>query len=135
MARIQLRDISNRLAESKHAEEVVSEFLGYLQAVRPDWRATLSLYDQRREALIAVYHRDRRGAVQNAFEIRVDQLPVRLVRKFFRPSAFFNRPGNRGLLSGLIQTSPVYEADAADRDRLAPLVASYRGVNSCRRWS
>lgn len=121
MARIQLRDISNRLAESKHAEEVVSEFLGYLQAVRPDWRAALALYDPRREALVSVYQRDRRGVVQNALEIGVDLLPARLVRKFFRPSAFFNRPGNRGLLTGLMQSSPTYEADPADRERLAPL--------------
>jgi GAF domain-containing protein len=123
VARIQLRDISNRLAESKHAEEVVSEFLGYLQAVRPDWRAALAFYDPRQDALVAVYHRDRRGVVQDALDLGVDLLPVRLVRKFFRPSAFFNRPGNRGLLAGMIQSSPVYEADPADRERLAPLVA------------
>jgi len=120
VARIQLRDISNRLAESKDADEVVSEFLGYLQAVRPDWRASLALYDARTEALTALFRRTRDGIVQDAMDLGVDLLPARLVRKFFRPSAFFNRPGKRGILAGLIQSSPVYEADPADRDRLAP---------------
>jgi GAF domain-containing protein len=121
VARIQLRDISNRLAESKHAEDAVSEFLGYLQAVRPDWRATLVRYDAQQEALGTIYRRERAGLVQNALELNVDALPVRLVRKFFRPSAFFNRSGNRGLLASLIQTSPIYEAVPADRERLASL--------------
>lgn len=121
MTRIQLRDISNRLAESNDAVEVVSEFLGYLQAVRPDWHPSLALYDARTESLSTLFHRDRRGAVQNALDLGIDLLPARLVRKFFRPSAFFNRPGKRGMLAGLIQASPTYEADAADRERLARL--------------
>ncbi len=123
VARIQLRDISNRLAESNGADEVVSEFLGYLQAARPDWRASLAFYDASSDALTTVCQRDRRGLVQNAVDLGVDLLPARLVRKFFRPSAFFNRSGNRGLLATLIQTSPIYEAAPADRDRLAPLAA------------
>jgi GAF domain-containing protein len=130
VARIQLRDISNRLAESKHADDVVSEFLGYLQAVRPDWRAALALYDPRREALVTLYQRGRRNLVQNAVNIRIDRLPARLVRKFFRPSAFFNRPGNRGLLASLIQSSPIYEADSADRELLMPFTQMLQW-NSC----
>jgi GAF domain-containing protein len=123
VARFQLRDISNRLAQSNDAEDVVSEFLAYLQAIRPDWRAALALYDGRQDALVTVYQRERRRLVQNAIEISVDQLPVRLVRKFFHPSAFFNRSGSRSLLVNLIQTSPVYEALPPDRDALAMLTA------------
>ena len=39
MSKFDLRDISDRLAKSRDTEAVVFEFLGYLQAVRSDWRA------------------------------------------------------------------------------------------------
>lgn len=121
MARLQLRDISNRLAESNGVDDVVSEFLGYLQAARPDWRAALIMYDAASETLTDHYTRERRRVVQNAMHRSVDELPVRLVRKFFRPSAFFNRTGHRGMIANLLQSSPAYEADEADRHRLAAI--------------
>ena len=45
MSKFDLRDISERLARSKDTEAVVFEFLGYLQAERNDWRASIAFYE------------------------------------------------------------------------------------------
>ena len=60
MSKFDLRDISERLARSRDTEAVVFEFLGYLQAMRPDWRATLAFYEVSRDALVNVYERGSR---------------------------------------------------------------------------
>ena len=65
----------------------------------------------------------------------VDQLPPRLVRKFFHPSAFFNRADRRSLLAHVLQTSPSYEPDLFEapalRD-LAPLAELADAACACR---
>lgn len=57
MSKFDLRDISERLARSRDTETVVHEFLGYLQAMRGDWRASLAFYEVSRDALVKVYER------------------------------------------------------------------------------
>src|SRR5262245_20627839 len=111
MSKFDLRDISQRIAASKDTEAVVFEFLGYLQAVRPDWRVSLSFYEVSRDALINAYTRQGDRLVRRDIMLPVDHLPPRLVRKFFHPSAFFNGPSRKGFLSNLFQTSPHYEPD------------------------
>ncbi|HTK32709.1 MAG TPA: GAF domain-containing protein [Candidatus Saccharimonadaceae bacterium] len=111
MSKFDLRDISDRLTRSRDTEAVVFEFLGYLQALRPDWRASLSFYEVSRDALVHVYERQGPRLARRDITLPVDQLPSRLVRKFFHPSAFFNRTDKRALLSHVFQTSPWYEPD------------------------
>ena len=118
MSKFDLRDISERLTRSRDTEAVVFEFLGYLQAMRPDWRAALAFYEVSRDVLVGVYQREGPRLKRRDISLPVDQLPSRLVRKFFHPSAFFNRADRRSLLSHLFQTSPYYEPDPLEAPAL-----------------
>jgi putative methionine-R-sulfoxide reductase with GAF domain len=131
MSKFDLRDISQRLASSKDTEAVVFEFLGFLQEVRPDWKASLSFYEVSRDALVNVYTRHGGNLVRRDLTIPVDQLPPRLVRKFFHPSAFFNAPPKRSLLSNLFHSSPHYEPDPVEASALHPLCYSHASWQSC----
>jgi len=129
MSKFDLRDISQRLAASKDTEAVVFEFLGYLQAVRPDWRVSLSFYEASSAALINAYTRQGDRLVRRDIMLPVDQLPPRLVRKFFHPSAFFNGESRKGLLANLFQSSPHYEPDPLEIAALQPLLSISRGAS------
>ena len=130
MSHFDLRDISQRLAASRDTEAVVFEFLGYLQDVRSDWRAALAFYEVSRDALVNVYFRQGGRLVHKDVVVPVDQLPPRLVRKFFHPSAFFNAADRRSLLSHLFQTSPHYEPDPLEAPSLQALTPA-SGWQSC----
>jgi transcriptional regulator with GAF, ATPase, and Fis domain len=130
MSKFDLRDISQRLASSRDTEAVVFEFLGYLQNVRSDWRASLSFYEVSRDALINVYFRQGAQMLRRDVAIPVEQLPPRLVRKFFHPSAFFNGSDRRSLLSTLFRSSPSYELDPHEAAAIQPLAPS-TGWTSC----
>ena len=121
MSKFDLRDISDRLARSRDTEAVVFEFLGYLQAVRPDWRAALAFYEVSHDALVNTYERQGSRLVRRDITIPVNQLPARLVRKFFHPSAFFNHSDRRSLISQLFTGSPYYEPDLAEAASLRPI--------------
>lgn len=121
MSKFDLRDISQRLAASKDTEAVVFEFLGYLQDARPDWRTSLSFYEVSRDALVNVYTRDGGTLVRRDVTVHVDQLPPRLVRKFFHPSAFFNAPEKRSILANLFKASPFFEPDHHEALAIQPL--------------
>jgi transcriptional regulator with GAF, ATPase, and Fis domain len=121
VSKFDLRDISQRLATSRDTEAVVFEFLGYLQEVRADWRASLSFYEVSRDALVNVYTRHGPNLVRRDVTLAADQLPPRLVRKFFHPSAFFNSPPRRTLLSSLFKSSPYFEPDPLEAPALQPL--------------
>jgi transcriptional regulator with GAF, ATPase, and Fis domain len=130
MSKFDLRDISQRLASSRDTEAVVFEFLGYLQDVRPDWRASLSFYEVSRDALVNVYFRQGAHLVRRDVALQVEQLPPRLVRKFFHPNAFFNGSDRRSLLSNLFRSSPCYELDPLEASAIQPLAPS-AGWISC----
>ena len=100
VSKFDLRDISQRLSESRDTEALILEFLGYLESVRPDWRASLAFYEVSQDALVSLYQRTSRRLSRKDLKLPVDQLPARLVRKFFHPSSFFQM-GNRTLLSNL----------------------------------
>jgi putative methionine-R-sulfoxide reductase with GAF domain len=121
MSKFDLRDISDRLARSRDTEAVVFEFLGYLQAVRPDWRATLAFYEVSHDALVNTYERMGSRLVRRDVTVPVSQLPARLVRKFFHPSAFFNHSDRRSLISQLFTGAPYYEPDPAEAAALRSL--------------
>src|SRR5688572_23198378 len=93
MAKFDLKVVTERLASSRDVESVVHEFLGYLQAERPDWRATLAFYDVIRDCLVDAYVRLGDQLARKDLALPVDKLPPRLVRKFFQPSAFSNGEG------------------------------------------
>ena len=130
MSKFDLRDISHRLTSSRDTEAVVFEFLGYLQTVRTDWRASLAFYEVSRDALVNVYTRQGARLSRKDLVIPVDQLPPRLVRKFFHPSAFFNATDRRTLLEHLYQSSPFYEPDPTEGPALQALCAT-TGWFSC----
>jgi transcriptional regulator with GAF, ATPase, and Fis domain len=124
VSKFDLRDISERLTSSRDTEAVLFEFLGYLQAVRSDWRASLAFYEVSQDTLVSLYQREGRHLARKELRLPVDQLPARLVRKFFHPSAFFNHSDRRALLSQLLQSSPYYEvppAEASAIRTIAPL--------------
>ncbi len=130
MSKFDFRDISERLTRSRDTEAVVFEFLGYLQAMRVDWRASLAFYEVSRDALVNVYEREGDELLRRDVSIPVDQLPPRLVRKFFHPSAYFNRADRRTLLAHVFQTSPSYEPDPLEAPALRNLTP-VRNWNSC----
>jgi len=124
VSKFDLRDISERLTSSRNTEAVLFEFLGYLQAVRPEWHATLAFYEVSRDALVNVYQRNGTRLQRKDLLLQVDQLPPRLVRKFFHPSAFFNHSDRKSLLAHVIQSSPYYELttlEAAGIRAIAPI--------------
>jgi len=121
VSKFDLRDVSKRLSESRDTEAVVFEFLGYLQGLRPDWHASLAFYEVSRDALVSLYLREGDRLVRQDVTVPVDQLPTRLVRKFFHPSAFSNAPSRRSLLSSLFKSSPFYEPEGAEAVALRPV--------------
>ena len=130
MSKFDLRDVSRRLSESRDTEAVVFEFLGYLQALRPDWRATLAFYEVSRDALASLYAREGERLVRKDIMVPVDQLPTRLVRKFFHPSAFSDTANRRSLLASLFKSSPFYEPEPSESPALRPL-APLEAWESC----
>lgn len=121
MSKFDLRDISERLTTSRNTEAVLFEFLGYLQSVRRDWRASLAFYEVSRDALVNVYQREGTRLLRRDLAIPVDRLPARLVRKFFHPSAFFNQADRGKWLTQLFQTSPYYELAALEAPAMLPI--------------
>ena len=130
MSKFDLRDISQRLTASRDTEALVFEFLGYIEGVKPDWRASLAFYEVSEDALVSVYHRTSRRLSRKDLRLPVDQLPARLTRTFFHPSAFFNQGNRRGLLSHLLQTSPHYEVPQVEAQALRA-VAPIQSWQSC----
>src|ERR1044072_3201448 len=118
VSKFDLRDISERLARSKDSEAVVFEFLGFLQNMRADWRAALAFYEVSSDTLVNLYERQGARLLRRDLRLPVDQLPARLVRKFFHPSAFFSPADRRSILAQLLHASPAYEPDPVE----APLL-------------
>lgn len=123
MSKFDLRDISERLAGSRDTQALVYDFLGYLQAARPDWRASLAFYEVSRDALVNVYSREGTRLVRRDIVVPVDKLPARLVRNFFHPSAFFNHTDRRSLLAHMFGSSSAYEPDVLEGPSIQPLSA------------
>jgi GAF domain-containing protein len=123
VSKFDLRDVSKRLAESRDTEAVVYEFLGYLQSLRPDWRASLAFYEVSRDTLTSLYARDGEELVRRDLLVAVEQLPPRLVRKFFHAGAFSDTGNRRSLLASLFKNTPFYEPEESDAQALRPLVA------------
>ncbi len=124
MLRFPLRDIAGNLASSPDVEAALTALLAYLRALQPDWYPSVVFFDASHERFDRVYSIDRNHLRRRDVAITLEQLPARLVRKFVRPSAFFNADGRRALLEKLFQTSPGYEPDRFEGVQLQPLAAS-----------
>ena len=123
MAKIHLRDICDHLSAAAEVEGIVDALLAYLRAYQGDWHPTLALVDGQRDAITRIWQRERGRLDHRDVVIPVDHLPARLVRKFFRPSAFFNAGERRSLLTRVFRATPVYEPDRFEAPQVQPLVA------------
>lgn len=121
MTRLPLRDIAEQFTSATDPERVVQQALAYLEALQPDWRASLSLRDPGRDALVACWRLERGQLVRKDLSLPVAQLPARFVRKYLQPSAHFNGEDRRSLMARLFQSQPAYEADRFEAPQLNPI--------------
>lgn len=124
MLRFPLRDIAGTLASSPDLDSAISALLSYLRALQPSWHPTVVMYDTLDEYFEKVYSLDRGRLKSRDIRVTLDQLPARLVRKFIRPSAFFNADGRRALLEKLFNTSPGYIPDRFEGAQLEAFTAA-----------
>ena len=111
MSRYDLRDISEKLSGSKDSTSVITSFLGYLQTLRRDWRASLAFYECSTDRLVSIYSLDGNRLMSADLDLPVDNLPSKLVRKFFHHSTHFSDFNKRMVLSLIFQNSPYYRAE------------------------
>lgn len=123
MAKIHLRDVCDHLSAAGDAESICDALLAYLRAYQGDWHPTLAFVDGEHDAVTRIWQRERGRLDRRDTVIPVDHLPARLVRKFFRPSAFFNAAERRSLLTKVFRATPVYEPDRYEAAQLQALVA------------
>ena len=123
MSHYDLRDISEKLSGSKDSTSVISNFLGYLQTLRRDWRASLAFYECSTDRLVSIYSLEGNRLASADLDLPVDRLPAKLVRKFFHHSAHFADFKKRMVLSLIFQNSPFYRADKSETSLLGPITA------------
>ncbi len=122
MAKLELREISERLGSSPNSEAVVRSLLDYLERSNRDWRAAVAFYDCTSDRLIS-WHRLDAGSLQSAaLDLPVSTLPLKLVRKFFQHAMVAEDLGKRLVLNLIFRTSPYYEAEPIDREALSAIV-------------
>ena len=121
MSRFDLRDVSNRLTQSRDTTGVVFEFLRSLEAARSDWRASLAFYEVSQDAFVDVFEIEGNRLIRREIVVKANELPERLVRKLFDASAIFNAPEKPSLFSGGLGTVISYVADERDSSALLPL--------------
>ena len=123
MSHYDLRDISEKLSGSKDSTSVISNFLGYLQTLRRDWKASLAFYECSTDRLVSIYSLEGNRLLSADLDLPVDRLPAKLVRKFFHHSAHFADFKKRMVLSLIFQNSPFYRADKTETSLLGPITA------------
>ena len=123
MSRYDLRDISEKLSGSKDSTAVITSFLSYLQSVRRDWKASLAFYECSTDRLVSIYSVEGTRLMSAELDLPVDNLPPKLVRKFFHHSAYFADFNKRTVLSLIFQNSPFYRAEKTETSGLAPITA------------
>lgn len=122
MAKLELREISERLGSAPNSEAVVRALVDYLERSNNDWRAAVAFYDPTHDRLLN-WHRLEAGSLHSTvLDLPVNTLPLKLVRKFFQHALVAEDLGKRLVLNLIFRTSPYYEAEPTDRDALEPLV-------------
>ena len=122
MSKFGLRDISAKLSASADTESVISSYLTYLERIQKDWQAALAFYECSSDRLVSLYTVAGERLVSRELDLPVDELPVRLVRKFFHHAVVAQNMGKRFVLSMVFQSAPFYRAENGDRTGLARLV-------------
>ena len=130
MLRYPLRDIAGSLASSPNLDSAVESLLVYLRALQPDWHPSVAMYSPASERFERVFQLDGEALHVRTVSVGLDQLPARLVRKYIRPSAFFNEENRRSLLEKFFSQSPGYEPDRTEGPQIQPLTAPV-GWRSC----
>lgn len=130
MARTHLRDVCERISAASEVEDIVDALLEHLRAQQDHWHPTLAMVDGERDTVTRIWQRERGRLDRREVVVPVDHLPARMVRKFFRPSAFFNATERRSLLARVFRTTPVYEPDRFEAAQVQPLTAPV-GWHSC----
>jgi GAF domain-containing protein len=130
VSRYPFRDIAGSLASAPSLESGIQSLLVYLRALQPDWHPSVALYTPENERFERVFQLDRDRSHQRSVDVGLDQLPSRLVRKYLRPSAFFNDDTRKSLLEKLFHETPGYEPDRFEGPQLQPLTAPV-GWRSC----
>jgi GAF domain-containing protein len=128
--RYPLHDIAGSLASAPSLESAVQSLLVYLRALQSDWHPTVALYAPGSERFEKVFQMDRDRLHVRQVEVGLESLPARLVRKYIRPSAFFNEENRKSLLENFFQQEPGYEPDRFEGPQLQPLTAPV-GWRSC----
>ncbi len=122
MSKFGLRDISAKLGASADTESVISSYLNYLESIQRDWRTALAFYECSSDRLVSLYTLTGERLVSRALDLPVEDLPVRLVRKFFHHAVVAQNMGKRFVLNMVFQSAPFYRAEGPDRLGLVPLV-------------
>lgn len=122
MSKFGLRDISAKLSASSDTESVISSYLSYLENIQRDWRAALAFYECSSDRLVSLYTLSGERLVTRELDLPVEDLPVRLVRKFFHHAVVAQNMGKRFILNMVFQSAPFYRAEGTDRLGLVPVV-------------
>jgi GAF domain-containing protein len=130
MSKFGLRDISAKLSASADTESVISSYISYLEKTQKDWRAALAFYECSSDRLVSLYTLSGERLVSRELDLPVEDLPVRLVRKFFHHALVAQNMGKRFVLNMVFQSAPFYRAEGSDRLGLVPLVP-YTDWQSC----
>jgi transcriptional regulator with GAF, ATPase, and Fis domain len=123
MSRYDLRDISEKLSGSKDSAAVITSFISYLQSIRRDWKASIAFYECSTDRLVSIYSVEGSKLESAELDLAIDNLPPKLVRKFFHHSAYFADFNKRTVLSLIFQNSPFYRADRSEAPALSPITA------------
>jgi len=122
MSKFGLRDISGKLGASADTESVISSYLSYLEKLQGSWKAAIAFYECSSDRLVSLYSLSGDRLISQELDLPVEDLPVRLVRKFFHHAVVAQNMGKRFVLNMVFQSSPFYKAEASDRLGLMPVV-------------
>jgi transcriptional regulator with GAF, ATPase, and Fis domain len=121
MAKIELREISERLGTAASADAVMSSLLKYLKQLHRDWEGAVALYECSTDRLVSIHSLDGDRIESREINLQVENLPVRLVRKFFHHALVAQSLNKRLVLNLIFRNSPFYRADEVDREALEQL--------------
>lgn len=122
MSKFGLRDISDKLGASGDIESVISSYLNYLERIQRDWKGALAFYEVSTDRLVSLFTLSGERLVSKELDLPVEDLPVRLVRKFFHHAVVAQNMGKRFVLNMVFQGTPFYKAEPSDRLGLLPVM-------------
>ena len=122
MSKFGLRDISEKLSGSGDIESVISSYLNYLERIQRDWKSALAFYEVSTDRLVSLFTLSGDKLVSKDLDLPVEDLPVRLVRKFFHHAVVAQNMGKKFVLNMVFQGTPFYKAEPSDKLGLLPVM-------------